>query len=118
MIFPKKNLDCKEVNQFIPLFLRNKIEGNTLKKFVNHVENCPECKEELSIQFFIHEGLRQLKNDDNYFNLQKKLEDKMVIVRQRIKSRDRANLFMTVVITFTIIAVMIMATLVIKKFFA
>ena len=45
---------------------------------MEHIEACPECMEELSIQFLVAEGLEQLEQGNN-FNLQKaltwKLED-------------------------------------------
>ena len=71
-------MDCKETEKKIPSFLQDELDGSRLEEFIAHVENCAECKEELSIQFLVAEGLEQLEQGNN-FNLQKaltwKLED-------------------------------------------
>ncbi len=71
-------MDCKEAEKKIPSFLDDELDGRGLAEFVEHIEACPECMEELSIQFLVAEGLEQLEQGNN-FNLQKaltwKLED-------------------------------------------
>ena len=71
-------MNCKEAEKKIPAFLNDELDGRGLAEFVDHIEDCPECMEELSIQFLVAEGLEQLEQGNN-FNLQKaltwKLED-------------------------------------------
>lgn len=71
-------MKCKEAEKEIPSFLNDELDGRDLMEFVDHIEDCPECMEELSIQFLVAEGLEQLEQGNN-FNLQKaltwKLED-------------------------------------------
>lgn len=71
-------MKCKEAEKEIPSFLNDELDGKDLAEFVDHIEDCPECMEELSIQFLVAEGLEQLEQGNN-FNLQKaltwKLED-------------------------------------------
>ncbi len=71
-------MKCKEAEKEIPSFLNDELDGRDLAEFVDHIEDCPECMEELSIQFLVAEGLEQLEQGNN-FNLQKaltwKLED-------------------------------------------
>ena len=71
-------MNCKEAEKKIPAFLNDELDGRDLAEFVDHIEDCPECMEELSIQFLVAEGLEQLEQGNN-FNLQKaltwKLED-------------------------------------------
>ena len=71
-------MNCKEAEKKIPPFLEDELDGRGRAEFVEHIEACPECMEELSIQFLVAEGLEQLEQGNN-FNLQKaltwKLED-------------------------------------------
>lgn len=71
-------MKCKEAEKEIPSFLNDELDGRDLAEFVDHIEDCSECMEELSIQFLVAEGLEQLEQGNN-FNLQKaltwKLED-------------------------------------------
>ncbi|MDE6318231.1 MAG: zf-HC2 domain-containing protein, partial [Lachnospiraceae bacterium] len=55
------DMNCKEAEKMIPSFLNGELDGYDLAEFVEHIEECPECKEELSIQFLVAEGLEQLE---------------------------------------------------------
>ena len=46
-------MNCKETEKKIPSFLHDELDGSKLEEFIDHVESCPECKEELSIQFLV-----------------------------------------------------------------
>lgn len=113
----KKDYNCKELNEKIPAFLKYKLQGAELKRFMAHAEICDECKEELSIQFLISEGLKQLEKDDNYFNLQKRLEDRLSQCRRDIVVRDRLVWFMSIVVVISLVAVIVMTGMVVKKLF-
>lgn len=65
-------LDCKEYEKLIPDFLSDSLDDIKLEKFISHIENCPECMEELSIQFLITEGMNRLEEGGN-FELAKEL---------------------------------------------
>ncbi|MDE6601259.1 MAG: zf-HC2 domain-containing protein [Lachnospiraceae bacterium] len=69
-------MNCKEAEKKIPPFLNDELDGRGLAEFVEHIEDCPECMEELSIQFLVAEGLEQLEQGNN-FNLQKALTWKL-----------------------------------------
>ena len=67
-----RGMNCKDAEKKIPYFLQDEMDGSMLKEFVKHVDACPECREELSIQFLVAEGLERLEKGNN-FNLQKEL---------------------------------------------
>ncbi|MBO5208989.1 MAG: zf-HC2 domain-containing protein [Lachnospiraceae bacterium] len=77
-------MNCKETEKMIPLFLQDALEGKKLEEFVEHIEQCPECKEELSIQFLVAEGMERLEEGNN-FNLQSALSEKLSNANSRIK---------------------------------
>lgn len=76
-------MNCKEAEKIIPSFLQDELGGSKLEEFVEHVETCSECKEELSIQFLVAEGLERLEGGNN-FNLQKELVMKLEDAEHRI----------------------------------
>lgn len=78
------NMTCKETERNIPYFLHDELDGRKLAEFVEHIENCPECKEELTIQFLVTEGMGKLEEGDD-FNLQKALFVKMENAWQRVR---------------------------------
>ena len=79
-------MDCKEEEKLIPPFLQDDLYGKDLEDFIEHIETCPDCKEELSIQFLVAEGLERLEAGNN-FNLQKALEIKLDNAWHQVKIR-------------------------------
>lgn len=76
-------MNCKETEKKIPSFLHDELDGSRLEEFIDHVESCSECKEELTIQFLVAEGLERLENGSN-FNLQEELFIKLESAEHRI----------------------------------
>lgn len=79
-------MDCKEANKMISLFLNNDLNGRDIKAFMQHIANCPDCMEELSIQFLVLEGIASLENG-NTFDLQKELNRQLEDTRRRMRIR-------------------------------
>ena len=59
-------MNCKRVEKEIPAFLNNELDISTLKDFLKHIEGCADCREELSIQFLVTEGMIALEAGDSY----------------------------------------------------
>ena len=78
-----RGMNCKDAEKKIPYFLQDEMDGSVLKEFVKHVDTCPECREELSIQFLVTEGLERLERGNN-FNLQEELLMKLEDAEYRI----------------------------------
>lgn len=76
-------MNCKDAEKNIPYFLQDELDGGRLEEFIDHVEHCPECKEELTIQFLVSEGLEHLEQGGN-FNLQEELLMKLAGAQHRI----------------------------------
>ena len=41
-------MDCKQVEKMIPQFLDDDLTTEELREFMEHIENCTDCKEELT----------------------------------------------------------------------
>ena len=87
-------MDCKEFEKLIPDFIARKLDYPTLKRFSEHMESCGECKEELTIQFLVTEGIHRLE-DGNAFDLQAELELRLSEARQEIRSHSNMMSFGT-----------------------
>ena len=87
-------MDCKEFEKLISDFFARKLDYPTLKQFYEHMEKCPDCKEELTIKFLVTEGIQRLE-DGNAFDLQSELELRLGEARQRMRSHSRLLSFGT-----------------------
>ena len=79
-------MDCKEVNKMIPDFLENKLDHRELRKFMEHILRCEDCKEELCIQFLVLEGMARLETGST-FDLQHELDKVLEDARRKMRIR-------------------------------
>lgn len=71
----------------IPAFIKDDMDNRTEKQFLEHVENCSECKEELSIQFLVTAGMQRLENGDT-FDLNKELRARIQMEKRHLHLLD------------------------------
>ena len=72
----------------IPAYLEESLDAREMQEFLDHIDNCPECKEELTIQFLISDGLKTLETGDNY-DLQSAMDDKVSSSHREIELHNR-----------------------------
>lgn len=80
-------MDCKEYEHLIPDFIDKKLDYAMTKRFVEHWKGCPNCKEELNIQFLIEEGLIRLE-EGSAFDLQKEMRELLVEANRKVRFHE------------------------------
>lgn len=104
-----ESMECREFEKLIPDFIAGKLDYPTLKRFYEHVRQCPDCREELDIQFLVQEGMQRLEQG-NAFDLQSELEQRMEAAEKSIRFHS-AVLYLGIVME--IVAVGLLAGIVI-----
>ena len=56
-------MDCRTAEGLVNRYIEHELPVNELEEFLEHVQNCPSCYEELETYFIVHEVTQQL--DDN-----------------------------------------------------
>ena len=79
-------IECKQLEKLIPQFLDDDLDNQDLADFLDHIDNCPECKEELTIQFLVRVGMQRLE-DGNTFNLVKELDRELAEAKKKMHRR-------------------------------
>ena len=102
-------MDCKDVMKMIPDFLNKDLKGRELKSFVEHME---KCKEELSIQFLVQEGMARLEDGD-IFDLQNEFDRVMEDARRKMQIGRLINYFVYGVEALAIITIVTIIVLII-----
>lgn len=105
----KETMDCKEFERLIPGFIEEELEFSTLKRFLDHMEQCGGCKEELEIQFLVTEGVQRLE-DGRAFDLQRELTRRLAEARQKIRvgtNMIRLGITMEIAAAFILAGVLI-----------
>lgn len=80
----KEKLQCLQAAKMIPAFIWRELTGRELERFMEHMEECENCKEELSIQFLVEVGLNSLEAG-NTFDLQEELDTALQEAEKRVK---------------------------------
>ncbi len=84
-------VNCKNFANLIPDFLADRLDNQELSDFLAHLDACSLCREELSTQYLLYEGLERLETGGP-FDLEKELEEvkrtarRRLILRQRLRS--------------------------------
>ncbi len=107
------SMDCKEAEKRIPSFLQDELDGSSLEEFIEHIESCPECEEELTIQLLVTEGLERLEEGNN-FNLQDEFLIKLEDAEHRIRVH-RTLLYTLYCLEATVAAAVIIALWVVSR---
>lgn len=77
---------CKESERMVTPYINDELDGDELQAFLAHLENCPNCQEELEIYFMVDAGLKQLDKGYGTFDiigsLQRRIEESYYRVRR------------------------------------
>lgn len=79
-------MDCMKAQKLIRPYLEGQISDRELEEFLDHVENCPECHDDLEIYFSIYETLGDDSDDRNY-DFKRKLAQKIAASRRYLSRR-------------------------------
>lgn len=81
-------MDCKTAQSMVTPYIRRELDDRELEEFLEHIEECRECHEELEIYFTIHFALQKLDEDKNIsYNIQQMLKDDLEASSWRIRRR-------------------------------
>jgi len=81
-------MDCKMAQHMVPQYIQRQLNNRELAEFLEHINQCSVCYEELEIYFTIHFALQKLNEDqDISYNIQKMLEDNLALSKQQVHRR-------------------------------
>ena len=63
-------MTCKEAERLVIPYIHHQLDDDTMSEFLEHIEVCPNCKEELEIYYTVEAGIRQLDKGDMEADLQ------------------------------------------------
>lgn len=86
-------MNCNRFIKSIPKFLNDDLEIDDLRDFIDHVENCETCREELTIEFLIREGLLSLESG-SAFDLNRELKRRIENAQNDLKQREGVRWFL------------------------
>lgn len=107
-------MECKEAEKLIRKFIDDELDHGESIEFMEHVQECASCREELAIQFLVTEGMANLE-EGSVFDLQGELDARLEELEKRIRWNENLRYFSYVSEFFAIVLIIIFLVLVFVK---
>ncbi|MGL5260372.1 MAG: zf-HC2 domain-containing protein [Lachnospiraceae bacterium] len=85
-------MNCKEIEKCIPLFIDNTLDEHDLIEFINHIEICEDCREELNIQFLVMAGMTLLEDGTSY-DLDEEMRQLIITAKRKLVFKRKMRFF-------------------------
>lgn len=86
---PKKRsetMTCLEAEKMVNPYINNELSISELQDFMEHIENCENCREELEIYYMVDVGLKKLDEEQGTYDivgdLKRHLEESRGVLRR------------------------------------
>jgi len=101
-------MDCKRAMELITQFINGQLNVEDTQAFLDHIDSCPECREELEVTYSLMTAMKQLDEDtdlsDNYIEeLNEKIETCYLDELKRKRSCARRRALLAVVILLLVL---------------
>ncbi len=96
-------MDCKRVMELMTQFINDQLDAEDIQAFLDHIDSCPECREELEVNYSLMTAMKQLDEDtdlsDNYIEeLNQKIETCYLDELKRKRSCTRRRIILGIVV--------------------
>lgn len=96
-------MDCKKVMELMTQFINEQLDADDVQAFLDHIDSCPECREELEVTYSLMTAMKQLDEDtdlsDNYIEeLNHKIETCYLDELKRKRSCVRRRILLGIVV--------------------
>lgn len=98
-------LEHKQIEEEIPEFLEDRLSNERLDRFMTHLKGCASCRDELSIQYLVKEGLPRIEAGAN-FSLNEDLEAYVDLENRRLNRRLRLSFVAFALEAMTLLAML------------
>lgn len=96
-------MDCKRAMELMTQFISEQLDAGDVQAFLDHIDSCPECREELEVTYSLMTAMKQLDENtdlsDNYIEeLNQKIETCYLDELKRKRSCTRRRILLGIVV--------------------
>lgn len=109
------DIDCRQAEAMVTKYINHTLSTNELEDFLDHIEHCSSCYDELETYFIVHKAIQQLdeKEDGTVYNFRKLLEQDIHRTRRHIHQKKGLHflsllLFSTVLVSAALFALVLL----------
>lgn len=104
-------MTCKEAENLVIPYIHHELDDEVMEEFLEHIESCENCKEELEIYYTVEAGIRQLDKDTGNYNIKGDMEADIQASRQRLYNNRLLDIGRYAADTLIVISMMVMFVL-------
>lgn len=102
---------CKDAERLVIPYIRHELDDEVVEEFLEHVDSCENCKEELEIYYTVEAGIRQLDSDAEHYNIKGDMEANIQSSKQRLYNLRLLKICRYAVDTLMIVSMLVMIVL-------
>lgn len=109
------DIDCRQAEAMVTKYINHTLSTNELEDFLDHIEHCSSCYDELETYFIVHKAIQQLdeKEDGTVYNFRKLLEQDIHRTRRHIRQKKGLHFlsllfFSTVLVSAALFALVLL----------
>ena len=82
-------IDCRQAETLVARYIKHTLSVDELEEFLDHIEHCSSCYDELETYFIVHEAIQQLdeKEDGTVLDFRELLEQDIRRSRRYIRQK-------------------------------
>ena len=111
-------MKCEEALTKIEAYINHTLNGRELEEFLEHVESCSSCYEELETYFIVHEAMLQLNEEEEeaVLDLRHLLEQDITKSRHYIYKKKAVRAISVLLFMILIVAVIVFVVFAVRQF--
>lgn len=110
-------MNCRAAEGMVTRYINHTLSIEELEEFLEHVQSCSSCYEELETYFIVHEAILQLdeNNGDEAMDLRDLLEQDLKKSRRYIRKKKAARIFTAAIFLVLIVALIMFFVFVVME---
>jgi len=103
-------MTCRKAEEMVNKYIAHKLSVDELEDFLDHVESCSSCYDELETYFIVHRALQQLdeKEDGTVYDFRKLLQQDIRKSRRYIRQKRGLRFAVIVLLLISIAALLVL----------
>lgn len=110
-------MNCQTAESMVNRYIEHDLSVDELEDFLEHVENCPSCYDELETYFIVHAAMQQLdeKQEDSVLDFKELLEEDIRKSKRYIRKKKFHRAIAAVAVCVLIAALVVFLVFVILE---
>ena len=104
-------MKCSEAQQLVKPYIQRKLTDREMEAFLDHIEHCRDCYDELEIYFSIYETLESSGkgSEDQAYDFKNRLRADVEKQRRQLRRRKVSGIFQTGLLIFAAVILLLTA---------